>query len=293
MQQTNMKLEKERDLGEIITDTFSFLRINYKPLYQVFVSTILPIMLLFVAANAYYQYATQEITTNSLFLNNDPFGLFKNLSSILIPTILALLTSLFFYVISSIAILGSVKSYQQTGEIDVKFVKAEIKSRFWSMTGLVLLSFIVLVLGLMICIVPFFYLIVPVTMMFPILIFENKNVGDSFSDAFNLIKENFWPTLGTIIVVFLIIMFASGIFQIPIILYSLFSMVTQLEASYENLDNLVKVDWVLIGLSAIGTFGSNILSLVSIISWALIYFNLNEKHNLTGTVQEIDSIGGN
>lgn len=293
MQQTNFKLEKERDLGEIITDTFTFIRVNFEGLKQVFISSILPIMILTVAAGVYYQYASQEITSESFFLSNNPFEILESFTSILLPTLITILTTLFFYVISYLAILGSMKSYQQKGEIDVEFVKTTIKSRFWGMTGLILVSFFMMVFAAALCILPAFYLIVPVSIMFPILVFEDKSLGESIAHAFNLIKENYWITLATIIVIYLIIGLASGIFQIPLMIYTFFSMVTKIEASTVNPENLLEFDWIMLTLTALGNFGSNMLSLVVVISMSLIYYNLNEKHHLTGTVQEIDTIGSN
>lgn len=293
MQQTSFKLEKERELGEIITDTFAFVRIHFKDLTQVFMQTILPILLLSVAAGIYYQYASQKIVGDNILIDNDPFDLLRSFTTIIIPTLLAIFSSLFLFVISGIAILASVKSVQQFGKIEVQFVKTEIKTRFWSMTGLSVISFLSLMVAAVFCFLPFVYLIVPVSIMFPLLVIEEKSVGDSFSYAFTLIKENYWITLGTLIVLFIILALASLIFQLPILIYTIFSTVTKLEASTVDYNNLIETDWVLLSLTAVGNFGSNILSLVSLIASALIYFNLNEKHNLTGTAKDIDTIGSN
>lgn len=293
MQQTSFKLEKERELGEIITDTFAFVRIHFKDLTQVFMQTILPILLLSVAAGIYYQYASQKIVGDNILIENDPFDLLRSFTTIIIPTLLAIFSSLFLFVISGIAILASVKSVQQFGKIEIQFVKTEIKTRFWSMTGLSVISFLSLMVAAVFCFLPFVYLIVPVSIMFPLLVIEEKSVGDSFSYAFTLIKENYWITLGTLIVLFIILVLASLIFQLPIFIYTIFSTVTKLEASTVDYNNLIETDWVLLSLTAVGNFGSNILSLVSLIASALIYFNLNEKHNLTGTAKDIDTIGSN
>lgn len=293
MQQTSFKLEKERELGEIITDTFAFVRIHFKDLTQVFIQTILPILLLSVAAGIYYQYASQKIVGDNILIENDPFDLLRSFTTIIIPTLLAIFSSLFLFVISGIAILASLKSVQQFGKIEVQFVKTEIKTRFWSMTGLSVISFLSLMVAAVFCFLPFVYLIVPVSIMFPLLVIEEKSVGDSFSYAFTLIKENYWITLGTLIVLFIILALASLIFQLPIFIYTIFSTVTKLEASTVDYNNLIETDWVLLSLTAVGNFGSNILSLVSLIASALIYFNLNEKHNLTGTAKDIDTIGSN
>lgn len=293
MQQNQFKLEKERDLGEIITDTFTFIRINFKDLTQVFIKFILPIMLISVIAGVYYQYASQEFTSSNLLINNNPFEVLQNLTALIIPLIFTLVSAILFYVFSYLAILASMKCFKETGQIELDFVSNEIKSRFWSMTGLLIVSFLILVFSAALCGLPFFYFIVPVSIMFSILVFEDKSVGESISHAFTLIKENFWMTLLTIIVIALIIAFASGIFQVPILIYSMFTMVTKLEANTVDYESLLEVDWVMLSLTAIGNFGSSIFSLVTIIAFALIYFNLNEKHTMSGTVQEIDSIGSN
>ncbi|GGE43185.1 hypothetical protein [Psychroflexus planctonicus] len=290
MQQTNIKLEKERDLGETITDTFSFIRQNFSGLSQVFISTILPMLIISVAASVYYQFSAQEFSDNLLGINTG-FDLVEFFTSL--PYLLSVLSTLFFYVVSYLSILASMKSYRLKNTIDLEFVKSEIKSRFWSMTGLIIVSSIMLIISIILCVLPVFYMIVPVSLMYSILIFEDKSISESISDAFGLIRDHFWPTLGTILVIFIIVGLASGIFQIPVMLYAMFTMITNIDASTVNYDNLLETDWIMLTLTAIGNIGTNVLALVSIIATALIYFNLNEKQNLTGTAQEIDTIGSN
>ncbi|GGE19751.1 hypothetical protein [Psychroflexus salis] len=291
MQQT-FKFEKERELGDVITDTFVFIREQFKSLAQIFAKIILPFLVVNLAISLYYQYAALHVS-NDILSQNSAFDIFNNISQLILPLILTIISAVLFYTVSYLAILCSIKSYVLKGEIEIEYVQSEVKQKFWSMLGLLIVSFIIIFVSALLCVLPVFYFMVPVSIMYSIMVFEDRSVGDTISHAFELIKENFWMTLLTIIVVFLIIGFASGIFQVPLIIYSLFNQISALEARTVDYNAAVETDWVFLILNTLGTLGSSVLSLVSLISFSLVYYNLNEKHNLTGTAQEIDSIGNN
>ena len=69
MQNNYINFKKERDLGAIISDTFSFIREEYKTIFRLYLKHVGWLLLLLVAANTYYQYKSYSIT-ETLFANN-------------------------------------------------------------------------------------------------------------------------------------------------------------------------------------------------------------------------------
>ena len=56
--QKYIQFKRERDLGEILSDTFKFIRENYKPLLKALLKYTGPVFLLQLFALGYYSYVS-------------------------------------------------------------------------------------------------------------------------------------------------------------------------------------------------------------------------------------------
>ena len=89
----------------------------------------------------------------------------------------------------------------------------------------------------------------------------------------------------------MIVTIASYAFAIPGVLYSYIKMgVFSNEVDVANLEGSFR-DPVYLLLNLISTIAQLLLSILSIIGIALVYFNLNEHKNFTGTYEQIDNLG--
>ena len=113
---------------------------------------------------------------------------------------------------------------------------------------------------------------------------------DSISDSFGLIKDEWWVTFATLIVINIIVYIISLVFQLPVIIYSIVKGFTQSEQIAAG-DMSGMFDWVFIALNVISTGITYLFNVIVVIATAFIYFNLNERKNQTGTLEQIDSIG--
>lgn len=293
MQENYINFKKERDLGAIISDTFKFIREEYKTIFRLYIKHVGWLLLLVVAASTYYQYQSLKFTGN-LSIGNDPGAfLLEMLSSAGIAFLLVLLSSIAYSALSVTTINSIIKSYiKNEGEVKDEEVSQYIGQFFATTLGSFIVYGLLVFIGFLLCIAPGIYLFVPLTLIFPIIVFQEKSFSDAFSECFQLIKQNWWITFATILIISILMWLISSLFQIPIIVMSTLETFTSLQEGSETpgTANLAS-SWLYMIFYIFASLAQYILSLVTLISIAFIYFNLNEFHNKTGTLEDIDRIG--
>ena len=293
MQQNYQQFKKVREFGDLFSDTFSFISDNWKSFFGGFLKLTWPFIVIALFGNAYYQ-----VQVSGNFLDNaitDQQAPFSFLASFL-PSFLLLGISSFLLSVASYAYVNLyIRSFiENDGAIELQEIKDQMYNKFLSISGLQLLVAICVFFGLLICFLPGIYLLVPLSFAVSVHLFENKSIADSFSHTFKLIRDNWWITFATILVMSILIAFAGGIFQLPAFLYSILK--TSLSIQENDPRSLVQEmssDYVMMALNAIASFASSVFNLVFILMTVYIYFNLNERHFGTGSFEQIDEIGDN
>lgn len=162
---------------------------------------------------------------------------------------------------------------------------------FWRFIGLGFLVGISIMVGAMCCYLPGIYLMVPLSLSFGIMVFRNKPISDSYQYSFKLIKDEWWITFATILVMGIIVGVAGFAFSIPTIIYQQIDMgIFSGEVDPANMMDSF-IDPVYILFNIVGTTAQLLLNVLSIVAGAFIYFNLNEKKNFTGTFERIQNLG--
>ena len=275
----------------MLTTVFGFLRNEFKPFMSTIFQIAGPAILLYLAAMGLYSYTVGDAFSFDI---NDNTGFSMFSGSIMFVSIIALfITAIAAYVLTEASALYYIKSYvDNKGEIDIITIKKNVYNSFWSFFGLGILKGITLGFALVLCILPFFYAIVPMMVVFSIYVFERqRGATDSYSHSFYLINEDFWQSLGVIIVMGLIFYALNMIINVPALIYTYAKMgIFSGEIDPANMNTLV--DPIYIFLQVIGSLFQLILGLIITVTGVVIYFHLNEKRNFTGTYEKIDSIGG-
>lgn len=283
-----INFKKQRELGEILTDTFKFIRQEWKPLGKLIFKIAGPALILVILAFVFYTQSTLGTiggSTSPWFASSDTFGL-----NIILALFLLLGAAILYYALLYGTVLNYIRSYiQNNGKADPEEVSSSVRSGFWSLIGINALVGIIIFLGLIFCIIPGIYLGVVLISSFSILVFEKRDVTDSISYSFNLIKNEWWITFATILVIGILYYLILVIFQIPQYIYFFVRSFTR--AQEISADPSQMFDWVYVALSSIGVIAQYLLQTIIVISSAFIYFNLNEKKHFTGTIETIDSLG--
>lgn len=277
-----IQFKKQRELGEIISDTFKFLRENYKPLFKMIIKLVsLPFALL-VLATAYYSYSLPTSFFQAVDFSSGNF---------IIAFAVLILAYVVFYASFYAAVFHFIKSYiSHQGIAAEEEVSAGFKKHFGSLLGLYTVTAILIVVGLLLLIIPGVYLSIPLSLAGAVMVFKDLSIQETIKYCLQLIKDNWWMTFITVIIISLLVYVIGLIFQLPLIVYTIIKVITfSQEGSVAELD--ASSDWIMIVLQVFSSLIQHLLSIITVIALAFIYFNLNEEKHLTGTFEKIESIG--
>ncbi len=288
MKDQYIEFKKQRELGDILSDTFAFLRNEFKPFVSTFFKIVGPYLLIMVIALALYMYYIGN-SFSLLMFNSDAV---PNVPVMLLIGVFYLVSIVVVYTMSQSTVLHYIKSYANgKGKIDFNTIKSDVYESFWKFVGLAFLVVICVFAGLMFCLIPGIYLWVPLSLAFAIMVYNRLTVTDAFSYSFTLVKDEWWITFATMIVITIIVTIASYAFALPTAIYNWMKMgIFSGEMDAEGIMDVFK-DPIYILLNVIGTVAQFLLNVITIVAGVLIYFNLNEKKNFTGTYERIQSLG--
>lgn len=284
-----IEFKKQRELGEIFTDTFAFLRNEYKPFFKTIINIAGPYLALFLIGMVLYIYIVGN-GFNFDIQNPDIFPT-DNIALFIIAYGIYMITAILAYTFTVSAALYYIKSYvDNSGKTNFQEIKDNVQSSFWGFLGLSILKGLTIIISLVLCCLPVLYFMIPMIIVLPIYVFTKNNAIDSYGDSYNLINEDLLMTGVTVFLFCLVLGIIAYSFALPIVMYSYMKMgVFSGEFDPVNMNSFV--DPVYIALNVLSTFFQFLLNLILLISSVFIYFNLNEKKNFTGTFEQIDALG--
>ncbi len=282
-----LQFKKQRELGDILTDTFKFIRLQGKDLFTLILKITGPALVILILSYVYYMYATLGSFEN-IFIQASSFEGFA--ANVILSVILMIFAMIAFYTLLHCTVLCYIQSYiNNDGVVSEQEVRDGVKASFWSMLGSGVLINLMVVIGFLFCGIPGIYLGVVLASTYSIIIFERRDVMDAIGYSFSLIKGEWWITFATYLVMFILFYIIMIVFQIPQYIYFFVKSFALSEEVSANPADFF--DWVYVALTSIGMIAQYLLYTLIIITTCFIYFNLNEKKNYTGTIEAINSIG--
>lgn len=279
-----LEFKKRRDFGQVINDTFTFMRQNFKPLIKTYFTFCGLFVLASMAAMLMQQYKMVNVINTGI---GNRYGQRSGLGYIYgIEYFLSILFSLATYASMSVAILSYIAIYVQKGNQTptTDEVWGYFKYYFFRVFGNSLLLILMLGVAFLFCLVPGFWLFPFVAMMFPIMVIENGSLGYSFNRSFKIIKDNFWVTFGTLVVVWIIVTACMSLVVLPT---SILNMVTMFTSKTPRMNvTLTMITTVLQSICQVFT-------IIPIITISLIYFSLVEQKENPGLMERISNFGNN
>ena len=284
-----IEFKKQRELGEILTDTFAFLRNQFKPLMGTFLKIVGPYLLVFLIAMGFYIHSFRSLFNFNESANESFVSISMALSFLVL-----FISGILAYTLSQSTVLFYIKSYANNkGVANFAEVRKDVYGSLLNFIGLGFLVGVSIVAGLFACCIPGIFLYVPLALSFSIMVFNQKGATESYGYSFTLIKDEWWMTFASLFVVGLIVGIAGYAFNLPATLYSWLKMgILSGEIDAESMSDGF-FDPIYILLSLLGNLAQFLLNIISIIAGVIIYFNLNEKKNFTGTYERIQSLGEN
>lgn len=284
-----IQFKKQRELGEILSDSFVFIRNEFKPFLGTILKIVGPYILVMLISMGFYMYTIGDIF-NLTAIGNTTISTYSPLIMVL-AVVALLLSSIAAYVLAQGTVLHYIKSYiDNRGSTNYDEIRSGVYGSFWSLIGLGIIVGLSVFIGAMFCLIPGIYLAVPLSVSFAILVFLKKDTMESYQYSFTLIKENWWITFATLFVIYIIVAIASYAFSLPTIIYSWIKMgVFSGEMDAENFN--VFNDPIYLLLNILSTLVQFLMNIIFLVATSLIFFNLNEKKNFTGTFERIESLG--
>ena len=279
-----VEFRKLREFGELIGDTFLFMKQNFKPLMKSFFALTGIFIVGGIISSLLAQLQLVGIAQAAGTIYDDsPQNMIYNVGfTYFLSMVFVLLTYTSMYV----SILSFIALYIEKGNIapTVDEVWAYFKYYFFRMMGSGILLVIFFMLCLILCIVPGIYVYPALTLFAPIMILENGSFSHSFDRSFKLLKEEWWITAAVILVINLIFYAFSTMVQLPAIIIMMVGAFTQGERTITNVYAVI---------SSVSQQISYIFMIIPIICSSLIYFNLVERKENLGLFQRMDSLGQN
>ncbi len=281
-----IQFKKQRELGSLLSDLFKFIRLEWKSFFTLILKITGPALLVLLIAYIFYMQ-----TFLGSFSLLESIGTFESLGiTFFIALLVMMAAGVLYYGLLYGTVVFYVKSYiKNDGVVNKQEVTAGVRNKFWSLLGLGFLVGMITVVGFVFCLIPGIYLGVVLATAFSVLIFEERNIMETISYCFDLIKNEWFMTFATFLVVFLLYYFINVIFQIPQYIY--FFVKAFASSETVSADPSTMFDWVYTALTSISMLFQYLLYSIIVLSTVFVYFNLNEKKNFTGTMETIDSLG--
>lgn len=295
--------DKQRNFGDKLSATFEFLKNNYKGLLNIIISIPGPFILL--NAFIYVFFVDSKIRSITDFLEGNMVAYTSELASILlIYSIIVLLSTVIFQV----SIISFIKIYRQkkSGDITASEVWAISKTDivkltlFYIILGFISVLFITILVSmassnggfiasLLIFIIFFvlFYLLIVFSLIPYIIVVEDKPVGDFFgiiNRSFFLIRGKWWSTFGLLLISVFISSAISGIFSLPVGVSQMTKIFSQSNEGFPTMSTSEMV------YSGIVQVVSNVVYIIPVLALSFQYFNLVEKNEGKGLLQEIQDV---
>lgn len=269
MNKTEIDFRKKREVGEIINDSFQFLKQEYKPILGLIAIYVLPFMLLYGAGQVFLQMKLIDridfTDTESLMANIGP--VYTNI----------LLYSLFGLFVQSL-LIATFYSYIEVyvkkgkGNFDLSEVKTLLYSNGLLALGAGITVYIIVLFGILLCIVPGIYFANTLSLTAMIFIFEKKGLGNAVMRSALMVRYNWWNTFLLNLIGIVIIWVSNMILSIPTMLTGISNNL--LSGQQPSVMDYPQWYWIITGLISVI---SALLMIILYTFLAFQYFNLDER----------------
>ncbi|MFT7036148.1 MAG: hypothetical protein ACJA2S_004677, partial [Cyclobacteriaceae bacterium] len=260
---------------------------NFKPLFKILILFEGPIILIYGVLAVLQQQSVLEMASNIDELQN-PFAMMGSMGPLYSVTMaLSVIIMASFPAI----IFRYVHLYQTKSPDDITFkdIRPTLFKDGGMLFAVIILFLMAFMFGFLFFIFPGIYLFVGLSLAIPVLFFEDKNAFESLSRSLSLIRDNWWSTFGYFFIIYIIYTAISTLFMAPQIGVYVQHMLSSFdkESVFEPMSTSKLV--MTMAMTAIGTMGAYLAySIVSVAS-CFQYFNLREKKESFGLMQEIDN----
>lgn len=305
------QLYKKRGFSEYLNDTFAFLKENWKHFlknYAIICGGFLLILTIlgYILGKAYMSFIMGSIGGN--FSIDNLFG--GNIALFIGVVVLFFVVIVILSFLSYLYPLVYLRLYEELGhtnftttEISNKLraeigrtIKFSIYSFLFTITvGILLMALIILlcitIIGIPIAMIGIFALMAMYNLAFYLYLNDRRlRFFESFKLAFDHVKNNLWPIVGSNFAMLMLIQVISSVFTFIPMMFAFASLATSIESSSgapESSGFMIAMGITL----ALSFLTSYILQNLIILNNGIIYYTMQEMNHSHHTKSEIDLIG--
>ena len=282
-------LRQRRDFGQTISDSFAFMRQNWKPLLKAIFTICVPPMLLGILCIGAFAYSMFSAATDATFSGVEP-SFFPNPASIF-GILLCMPCFIFSGVMMEAVVHEYLRAYERGEHVGITTgdLWRRSLSQFWSYFGLLFLGGLATMVGTVLCYLPGIWIATSFGLAPIAHGMERTGAADSLARSFKLVHKKWWMTFLLAVVMFLIMYVIILMFSIPLYLVVFVSMFTGIQDGFR--------DGLPITSMIIGGIGYLLLIIVSflLVPWfrsgiALWYFSLVEEFESKGLQDRVGNL---
>lgn len=311
------QLFKKRNFSELVGDTFSFFRMHGKHYYRnYFIINGGFLLVLMVLIYILFKIIFEGIFSNGLNSfspdtdNHMAAFINENLPLIVGISIFAGLIALFLTLITYAFPVAYLDLLQKKRDFSTGEIIEAIKGKFGKIVLFFIASLFVLIPIMMIGIVlsfamvfiligiPLLFIIIPAMMCWFSLSFYDyisteNGYFDALGNGFRLLKQKFWPAVGSTAVMYLILQIVIGFVSMIPYFIGIFSLITTMENTpgkpdAEGFSFFIIMMGLMMVLSLLLNF---ILQNLLLVNQGIIYYSLREENENNTPKSEMDLIG--
>jgi len=268
MTEKEIQFRKQREIGDIFSDTFEFIRLEYKPISKLIGIYVLPFLMLYGAVLVYLQ---KNVITKIDFSDQEA------LLSMIGPVYSNLFLFMVFGIFVQSLLVATYYSYIEVyikkgkGNFDLSEITPYLFSNGLLAIGASLVIAVVVFFGIILCVIPGIYFANTFSLAIIILIFEKKGIGNALMRSAYLVKFQWWNTFLINIVGLMMIWTISFLLSLPMALTGLSVNIFDPVKTPVELPDWY---WIYIGINAVI---SSALYIIPYTFLAFQYFNLEER----------------
>lgn len=212
-----VQLRQVRDLGQIVSTTFTFLKQNWRPLFRAIAYLCMPFAVVggFLAGGSMAGF--QQMGMMAEHDPSDAWTLFRTSMLGVIPGYILLFVG---YTLLIALVHEYLRAYNlgihhsmSTGEL-IKTAVGQIGPYL----GASLLTWLLCFVALLLFIFPFFYAWTVLSLALAAHAMERTGGAEALSRSNKLVKDDFWPTLGLLLVIGIIQYLLMYVVQLPVMI---------------------------------------------------------------------------
>lgn len=321
--QKQLLLNKKRYFGDVIGDAITFMKINFKPIGQAFLSYVVPFVVLpfiLMALSGHMSKFLSAFTSLSTEPSSEGILLFYSYIGFM------MLFWIIAYFFLNLIMYATFKAYDDNGNQRVSYRQVKdyismymgnyfVSALVLALVGIGALILVSILNGVVIMLVGtnagsgggggvlIVFLLTFIIMLLSFMVFawiftslatfsyirikEDLAVGDAWKRSFALIKKNWWSMFGILLVSSIIMSIASYAFAIPLYMVMFFGALSSADASTPMTGTIY-----LGAISLIfSQLGSMFLTKYVTACSTLKYYDLVEKKDGSSIAQQIDQLG--